>query len=135
MIEEGGVQGSFRRATDNAPTSSWCVPHYLTMSVDGNVVLYKGSPYDGEGTPVWSTRTSRKPKKQRWWHGAERAVPPRHELRLRRDGVLVVVDLDRSKLLWKSTGKSILDEGHRANIDRNGALIVELGDSTIWHRL
>ena len=112
------------------------------MASDGNVVIYQGTldqSNDGtnevNGAPkhqTWSTMTSRKPSKQRWWHSADTAVSPHHEFRLRRDGVLVVIDTDRSKVLWKSTGKLMLKGDYRAYLSNVGHMVVELNNQTVW---
>ena len=46
--------------------------------------------------------------------------------------MLVVIDTDRSKVLWKSTGKLMLKGDYRAYLSNAGHMVVELNNQTVW---
>ena len=102
-------------------------------------MIYRGNPEADAGLghaerhAVWETKTGRKPGKAKWWHKAETKAEPHHEFRLRRDGVLVVVDTDRSKVLWKSSGVGgVRGLPYRGFVGGDGVLKVELGGAIMW---
>lgn len=109
-----------------------CIPHFLRVGADGDVVILRGSKPTGDGNqPMWSTKTGKKPRKNRFGQ----LVPPHHEFRLRRDGVLVVVDTDRAKVLWQSTGLISRKReigNYVATIDNAGRLVVSLNGVETW---
>ena len=78
---------------------------------------------------VWSTGTARKSRKIKFH---SEPVLPHHEVRLRRDGVLVVVDTDTSKTIWKSSRRKQTHGNYIARLDAFGSLVVELGTEVIW---
>uniref|UniRef100_A0A7S2FFC9 Bulb-type lectin domain-containing protein n=1 Tax=Florenciella parvula TaxID=236787 RepID=A0A7S2FFC9_9STRA len=134
-------KGEFlRNDCESVAAEAACVEHYLEVTSNGNVVIYRGNPEADAGADpeagakveVWATKTARKPVKARFWHKAETAAEPHHEFRLRRDGVLIVVDTDRSKIMWKSTGKTQPKGNYRAFIDTEGSLLVELNGEVVW---
>lgn len=116
-----------------SPAERSCQPHFLQVGQDGNVAIFAGSqPSEAVGgEPVWSTNTARRAKPD---HQGT-LVHPHHELRLRRDGVLVVVDTDRAKVLWRSSSfgfrKALVGE-YVATIDHQGRLVVSLGGEEHW---